>query len=135
MLAGHPVRLLVRVDQGRDVEKRLVEGNRLNQVSQSQEHLVQLPRDLTVHVKARREEDGLRAESACGAAGHRRVDAKATRFVAGRRYHASGCWIATDDDRLAAQLRPVPLLDRAVEGIEVDMDDGPHQRLRCTAAI
>ena len=57
---------------------------------------------------------------------HRRVDAELAGLVAGGRDDATVRGPATaDDDRPAAQLRSVALLDGCEERIEVDVEDGP----------
>jgi hypothetical protein len=50
------------------------------------------------------------------------MDAEAPRLVAGGR-HDAALARAADRDRLAPQLGIVPLLDRCIEGIEIDMHD------------
>ena len=58
---------------------------------------------------------------------HRRVDAERARLVARRADDAALVRpAAADDDRLAAQLRPVALLDRREERVEVDVEDRPR---------
>jgi hypothetical protein len=56
--------------------------------------------------------------------GHRRPDAELSSFVARGRDDATLAG-AADRDRLAAKVRIVPLLDRRLESVHVDMDDLP----------
>ena len=57
---------------------------------------------------------------------HRRVDPEPPRLVAGRRHDAALVGpAAPDDDRPAAQLRVVALLDGREERVEVDVEDRP----------
>src|SRR6266436_2253801 len=63
------------------------------------------------------------------------MHAELARFVRRRADHAPLAR-PSDDDRLPAQLRPVALLDRGVEGVHVDMKDLSHgisSRLRVFA--
>jgi hypothetical protein len=54
------------------------------------------------------------------------VDAEDARLVAGGRDDAPLIRAAaTDDDRLATELRAITLLDRGKERVEVDVEDRP----------
>src|SRR6185503_1536382 len=56
------------------------------------------------------------------------------RLVGARRHHAAPCG-AADEDGFAAQCRIVPLLDRRVERVEVDMQDGRHYWKDCSLVV
>src|SRR5712671_6505779 len=59
------------------------------------------------------------------AGGHGRVDAELARLVRRSADHAPLAGPA-DDDRPAAQLRPVALLDGRIECVHIDMNDFSH---------
>ena len=70
------------------------------------------------------QEHALRAQPPGGPQRHRRVDAEHPRLVRRRRDDATLVRAAAaDDDRPAAQLRPIPLLDGREERVEVDVED------------
>ena len=79
-----------------------------------------------------RQEDPVRAAPVRLAQRHRRVDAEPPRLVARGRDDAARVLAAgaADDDRPAAQLRPVALLDRGEERVEVDVEDRPRGHAR-----
>src|SRR5690606_39124386 len=82
---------------------------------------------------ARRDADGLRAQLQRAAHGHRRVHAVAAHHVVRRRDHAAAA-DAYDDHRLAAHCGLVAFLDRRLERVHVDVQDGAlapgaHQRV------
>ena len=82
---------------------------------------------LTVRVLAAvdGQEDALRAERAGRSQRHRRADAEGARLVGRRADHAAiGRAATADDDRPAAQLRAIALLDGGEEGVEIDVQDG-----------
>ena len=51
------------------------------------------------------------------------MDAEGARFIRGRRDDAAVAGASADDDRLAAVLGMIALLDRRVEGVEVAVED------------
>ena len=71
---------------------------------------------------AHRQEDGLRAQPPGRGHRHGAVDAARAGLVGGGADDAAAAQTA-DDDRPAAQLGPVPLLDRGVEGVHIDVQD------------
>ena len=101
------------------VQECFVQRERLHQRRESLEDFADLAGDLGVVVDPRRQEDALRAEPVGGDGGHGAVDAVPPGHVVGRRHHAPLFRRAAHDDRLADQLRPVPLLDRGVKGVHV----------------
>jgi hypothetical protein len=50
------------------------------------------------------------------------MDAETADHVIGRRDHAAAFGRAADDQRLADQFRPVPLFDRGIECVHVDVE-------------
>ena len=71
-----------------------------------------------------RQEDAVRAERRGGPERHRGMDPEPARLVARGAHHAPGGRVAADDDGPAPELRPVALLDRREERVEVDVEDG-----------
>ena len=107
-----------------DVEERLVEGDRLDDRREGGEDPVHRGALGLVDVETRREDDGLGAQPAGPAHGHGRVDAEAAGLVGGGRHHAPGPG-AADENGPAGEGGIVEDLDRGVEGVEVDVEDGP----------
>ena len=105
-----------------DVEIGLVERERLDQRRVLGEDRPDLLRHRPVDVEPRLHEDQLGAFPPGGDRRHGRADAELAGLVARGRDDAPLAR-AADRDRLAAQLRIVPLLDRRVEGVHVDVDD------------
>ena len=104
------------------VEVGLVQRQRLDDRGVLREDLPDLLRDCLVDLEAWLHEDQVGALPLRGNRWHGRPDAELARFVAGRRHDAALAGSA-DGDRLAAEIRIVPLLDRRVKGIHVDVDD------------
>jgi hypothetical protein len=75
--------------------------------------------DVFLHVRA--DDDGRRAQRARLEHRHRRLHAEGARHIAGGGDHAAPA--AADDQRFVVQRRIVPLLDRRIEGVAVDMRD------------
>ena len=72
-----------------------------------------------------RQERAVGAQPVRGPERHRGVDAERARLVAGRRDHAPLRRVgAADDHGLPAQLRPIALLHRGEERVQVDVEDG-----------
>ena len=69
------------------------------------------------------DEDRARAAPVGLGGAHRRADAEPAGLVAGRGDDAAAARIAADDERLAAQLGPVELLDGGEERVEVEVRD------------
>ena len=86
--------------------------------------LVDLLGDGLVNLEARLHEDQVRALPLGRHRWHRRSDTELAGFVACGHDNATLAGTA-DCDRLAAELRIVPLLDGCVEGVHVDVDDLP----------
>ncbi len=104
-----------------EVEKGLVDRDRLDQRGERLHHGADLApdRDIFLHVRL----DDHRFGAGFQRLEHRHCRAHAVdaRDVAGGRDDAA--FPAADDHRPVAQLRPVALLDRGVEGVAVDMGE------------
>src|SRR5579875_2939854 len=105
-----------------NVEIGLIERQWLDERRVFGEDPADLKRDRPIDLKARFDEDQIRASALGRERGHRGADAELARFIAGGGDHPA-LPRSADRDRLAAQLRIVALFDRGVEGIHVDMDD------------
>src|SRR5262249_32202118 len=88
-----------------NIEKRLVQAERLNERREGQEDRADVAGDLSVVTHAHGQKDAVRAEPAGRDAGHGAMDAELARFVRGGTDDAAAVGAAADDDRLAAQLR------------------------------
>ena len=83
-----------------------------------------LLRDGLVDLEARFHEDQVRTLPLRRHRWHGGSHPKLAGFVACRRHHSTFAGTA-DGDRLAAEIRIVPLLHGCVEGVHVDVDDLP----------
>jgi hypothetical protein len=104
-----------------DIEIGLVKRQRLDDCGVLGEDLADLKADRLIDLEARPHEDQVRTLTFSGHRRHRRADPELPRFVAGGGDDAAFRGPAYGD-RLAAKLRIVPLLDRRVEGVHVDVD-------------
>src|ERR1041385_7627896 len=68
-------------------------------------------------------ENGRRTKTPGSHAGHRRPNTESARFVTASSDHTALGWRAADDDRLAAQIRIISLLDGRIEGVHVNETD------------
>src|ERR1700730_17362764 len=75
-----------------------------------------------------RQKNAFRAKPAGARGWHSALYAELSRFVRGGADNAATFGAASHNDRLAAQLRPVPLLDGRVEGVHVDVEYREHIR-------
>ena len=121
-----PDRLAVAEQRPRPghVEERLVDRDRLHLGREPAQDRHDLAADLLVLAPVDRQEHALRAQAARRPQRHRRVDAELAGLVRRRGHDAALVRpAAADDHRPAAQLRPVALLDRREERVEVDVED------------
>jgi hypothetical protein len=109
--------------RARDVQERLVQRQWLDEGSERAQDLPDLFRNLGVVVQPRRQHDRVRAEPPGGGGGHGAMHTVFPHLVVGRRDHAAPLRRAAHDDGFADQLPAVPLLDRGVEGVHVNMED------------
>ena len=105
-----------------DVEKRLIERDRLDKVGVGVEYFVDLGRDLFVDLHSTRHEDEVGAEALRLDRRHSRTDTEAARLVAGSRHHATHIAMPHGNG-FALEVRIVSLLYRSIKGIHVDMYD------------
>jgi hypothetical protein len=104
------------------VEIGFVQRQRLNDEGVLGENLADLPADSLVDLETRLHEDQVWTLPFRSNRRHRRPHAELPGFVA-RSGDDSALLRAADRDGSAAQARIVPLLDRRVEGVHVDVDD------------
>jgi len=103
------------------VEKGLVDRDRLDQRRRLAHQLADLPADRAVLGHVGRDDGGLWTQPQGLEHRHRGVQAVRARDVAARRDHPA--LAAADHHRLVDQLGAVALLDRGVEGVAVDVGD------------
>jgi hypothetical protein len=129
--------LAVEQASSRDVEERLVEGDRLDPRRVALEDGHDPRRHLAVVGVVAGQEHCMRAQPPGADRRHGGVDAVAPRFVAGGRHDASFTR-AADDHRLTGQLGTSQHLDSREEGVHVDVQDRPrpggHRRVTTTVA-
>ena len=107
-----------------EIEKRLVDRQRLDQRRQRLHGVAHLAADADIFRHVGPDHGGVRAERQRLEHRHRRAHAIGARDVAGRRHHAA--LAAADDDGLVGELGIVALFDGGVERVAVDM--GQRQR-------
>ena len=110
-----------------EVEKGLVDRQRLDRRRQRQHQLADLAPDACVFRHIGRDDHGLGAGLQRLEHRHRRMDAVGARDIAGGGDDAAAA--AADDDRPVGERRIVALFDRRVEGVAVDMRDGEREKL------
>src|SRR3989442_6491418 len=87
-----------------------------------------LNRNALVFPHVHRQEGGVRAEPRRAADRHRRADAEPARLIGSRGDDAAAGRAGAHDDREAAQLRAIALLDRRIERVHVHVRDRPRRR-------
>ena len=107
--------------RARQVEKRFVDGQRLDQRRELLHQRAHLAAGFGIlrHVRLYHNCIGTGRESLEHR--HGGLHAADARHVTGRGHDAARA--ASDDDRLVGQFRPVALLDGSIEGIAIDMGD------------
>ena len=104
------------------VHERLVEAQGFDERREVAEGAHHRPRYRLVTFEAGREHDRVRTAPPRDGHGHRAADPERARLVARRGHHPARPR-PSDQQRLAAQLRPVELLDRRVECVHVGVQD------------
>src|SRR5262249_21733302 len=99
-----------------DIEKRLVQAQRLDKRREGTKNLPNLLADVRVMLHPDRQEDAVRAQLLRSRRGHGAVHAKLASFVGSGTNHAAPL-DAADDDRFAAQGWIVTLFDGRVKGV------------------
>ena len=107
-----------------EVEKRLVDRQRLDQRRQRLHGMAHLAADPDIFRHVGPDHGGMRAQRQRLEHRHRRAHPEGAGDVAGRRHHAA--LAAADDDGLVGDLRIVALLDGGVERVAIDV--GERQR-------
>src|SRR5258705_3121541 len=135
-LFGHRDRTTEQMLGRGHVEERLVQRDRLHQ----RRLLVKDRHDrigrLEIAVEVAWHVDAIRTEPSRDRERHGRANAEGARLVGSRHDDPSLVrTIATDDDRLAAVLRMVPLLDRRVERVEVAVKDRARHANRTLTVV
>ena len=105
-----------------DVEKRLIERDRLDKVGVGVEDFVDLGRNLLIDLHSARHEDEVGAEFLGFDRRHSRAHAETAGFVACGRHHTAHIAMPHGNG-LATKVGIVSLLHRSIEGIHVDMYD------------
>ena len=105
-----------------EIEKGLVDGQRLDQRRERQHGAAHVAADFAVFRYVRLDHHGVRAAAQRLEHRHRRVDAVGARDITGGRDHTA--LAAADDHRFVDQRRIVALFDCGVEGVAIDMRDG-----------
>ena len=115
----------------RDIQKGLVQRQRLDQIRIFAEDGADLLRNGLVDLETRRNEDQIGAQPSGDGRRKRRMHAVGAGFVAGRSHHAPRS-VVSHGDRTSPQRRVVALLHRGKEGVHVDMYDlaRRHRRFR-----
>jgi hypothetical protein len=72
----------------------------------------------------RLKENGVRAQSSGCAQRHGRLNPEFSRLIARCRNYSALIRLPADDNRLAAQLRPIEEFDRDEKRVHVDVEDG-----------
>src|SRR5271170_4183334 len=109
----------------RNIEIGFIKRQRFDEVSVPTKDITHLSGHSSITGKIRREKDGARTEAFGTNGGHRGMHTELPRFVR-RRADDGAVSPPRDNDWLAAQLRIVPLLDRRIKCIHVDMYDFAH---------
>ena len=104
-----------------DVEKCLVERDRLDKIGVGVEDFVDLGRDLFVDLHATRHKDEVGAEALGFGGRHSRTHTETARLVARSRDDTTHIAVPNSDG-FALKLRVVALLNRGIKGVHVDMD-------------
>ena len=114
-----------------DVQERLVDRDGLDLGREPAEDRHDLAARLLVPAPVHGQEHALGAQAAGGPERHRGMHPERAGLVAGRGDDAPLVGsAAADDDRPAAKLGPVALLDRREERVEVHVQDGPAAHVR-----
>ena len=108
----------------RDVEERLVDGERFDQRGEPAVDGEDRVGDLRIAGHADGQEDPLRAEPLRGRRRHRRMDPEFSRRVRSGR-HDAATLVAAHDHRLPEEFRAIEDLHRGVERVQIQVQDAP----------
>ena len=114
----------------RYVEIRFVERERLNERGEAMQDFANHRGFLAVNIEAGRHDNQVRAPLKGHESRHGRTHAELTRFVVTGGQNSAPIARATHADGLSFQRRLIAHLDRGVEAIHVEMDDGALLSLR-----
>ena len=107
----------------RNIKKSLIQRQWFDKRRKSMKDVANLSRYLCVVIKATRQKDGARTQPFGGHRGHSTVDAELAGHVVCRCHDATFFRVAAHDNRFAPKFRSIPLFDRGVEGVHVDVED------------
>jgi endonuclease III len=115
------------------VMENVPKRQRLDQIGMARQNFPNLTRDRSVASEVWGYEDAIRAESFSSNGRHRRPYSKLPYFIRSGADNRAAT-TPSDNDRLAPQLRIVPLFDRRVKRIHIDMNDlaNRHQPSSCS---
>ena len=125
---GQRRRRVVHPLRAGQVEKSLVDRERLDRRRQRQHQLAHFASDAHILRHVRRDDHGVRAGLQRLEHRHRRAHAERARDIACRRHDAA--LSAAHDHRPVGEARVVALLHRRVEGVAIDMRDRERKKLR-----
>ena len=112
-----------------DIQIRLVQRQRLDQVGELTKDAVNVTRDRAVHLEARFDDQKIRAQLQRMPRRHRRTHTIGTRLVVAGGDYPATVRRTTDGQRTTGQTRVVTHLDGGVEAVAVDVDYLAHNTL------
>ena len=112
-----------RADDGREVDVGLVDGHLLHELGLAAQDVHHLVGVVAVEMEARRHDDRVGAEAYRLRHGHGGAAPVFARLIGGGGDDAPGLGPAADQKRFAHESRVLDLLDRGVEGVQVDEGD------------
>src|SRR5207248_3992145 len=104
-------------------EISFIDGHWLNLSATLREDFHDLDRLAFVFLHPWRNENAFGTKPAGGDARHGGADAEFSGFITRGANHAALSWGAADNNRFASERGIIPLLDRGVEGIHIEMED------------
>ena len=107
----------------RDIEKGFVERKRFNQWSELLKNVSNLPGHGRVVINPRLNDDSMRAKSSGTTRRHGTMHSKLASLIIRRSHNPTTFRRTTNDHRLTNKRRILPLLNRGIESIHVDMQD------------
>jgi len=106
-----------------DIQERLIQRERFDQRRVAGKNLADLPRDFSVVIQPDRQENCLGAEPPGGSRGHGAMNPEVAGGVIGGRHDPALFGRTSHDDWPTDKFRTIPLLDRGVKSVHVDVND------------